>query len=441
MRIKSYSRFFITIIVVLILVGGSIAGGISLANRWLGGTDSNLGSLVGSIRSKQKTQPKNEAKGPAYLNLLLLGVDEDGYRTDVIILTQYNAVTKQVNMLQIPRDTHIKTNRSDKKINSAYAFGKEKELFTAVKNLTGVEVNKFILVNTKGFRTLVDEIGGVEVDVPIKMNYDDPVQGLHIKLDKGKQVLNGKKAEMFIRFRKNNDHTGYPEGDIGRVKAQQKFIQAMISKSLSIKNIFKIPKLVSIIMQNVKTNFEINEITRYVTDALKLNRENVNMQILPGESKITEGVWYYMPDNLKTKDIITQYFTPGNASPNNAEPNGQTATPLREKTNSSTQEMTQDGNAVYKTTWTNRFVKVEVLNGCGNEEYTNQVAEDLKQKGFNVIRTGNVVGIEYIRTKVIDRNNKNYSKEVGKALGSSDITKDLDKTYDVDVTVIVGKEN
>ena len=69
----------------------------------------------------------------------------------------------------------------------------------------------------EGFRDLIDAIGGVEFDVPTRMYYTDPKQNLEIDLYPGKQLLDGKKAEMFMRFRQNNDGTGYAEGDIGRM--------------------------------------------------------------------------------------------------------------------------------------------------------------------------------------------------------------------------------
>ncbi len=314
MNFKIFFRMVLVFLVSFVLVIGVVAAGVALSQHIISKqegffkfSNDSQGGLGGFFSGGNKKQQS--------LNVLLLGVDKDGYRTDTIILAQYNFNTKQLNMLHIPRDTRIITKRYDKKINSAYAFGKEKEVFAAVKSLIGINVDKYILFNLGGFRKLIDEIGGVEMDVPINMNYDDPYQNLHIHLRKGKQVLDGKKAEMFVRFRKNNNGTGYADGDIGRIKAQQQFIEATIDKLISIKNITKIPKLVTILFSNVKTNFDIREITGYADDAIKLNKSNINMLQLPGESGFNGGVSYFIANDQKTKEMVKTYFSPDSVPP------------------------------------------------------------------------------------------------------------------------------
>jgi LCP family protein required for cell wall assembly len=83
-------------------------------------------------------------------------------------------------------------------------------------------------VDFDGFVELVDSVDGVDFDVPVRMKYDDPTQNLHIDLQKGPQHLDGPKAVQFMRFRQNNPGIpgGYPDGDLGRIKAQQAFIKA-----------------------------------------------------------------------------------------------------------------------------------------------------------------------------------------------------------------------
>ena len=109
----------------------------------------------------------SSATEQAYVNTLLLGVDKDGYRTDVIIFAQLNIADGEVNMLQIPRDTYVSSGRGDHKINSAYGYNKEKQVFKEVGELLGVKVDKYVLIDTKGFRNLIDTIGGVDFEVPI----------------------------------------------------------------------------------------------------------------------------------------------------------------------------------------------------------------------------------------------------------------------------------
>lgn len=452
MNFKVFIRLVLLLVITFALITGVVVGGVALSYRIAGhegdgfGADFGIGESSDANKGKNKTVNKNNN----ILNVLLLGVDAEGYRTDVIILAQYNLKTKRVNMLQIPRDTKIETFRSDKKINSAYAFGKEQELFSAVRNLLNVEVDKYILVNLRGFRNLIDEIGGVKVNVPINMDYYDPIQGLRIKLSKGEQILDGRKAEMFVRFRKNSDGTGYPDGDVGRVRAQQAFINAVIDKVLNLKNIFKVPKLVAIVVKNVQTNFEAYEIAKYADDALKVDRSKINMMVLPGKGDYINGISYFIHDPEKTKDLIKQYFLPAETaeeldnmensleniaieSNNLVNNNQQEKNPIKKEQFTHTEEP-------YKPSWKNKFIKVEVLNGSNMDGIAAKVAMDLKQKNFNVVRIGNFNGVRYSKTKAIDRSTKGYSREVAKALGNIQTDKDVDKTSKVDVTIIVGDD-
>lgn len=326
MRVKLLPRLLLALLVALILIGSAFAGGITFSHHMLTRNDNNNEYSYNKDKENEKKDDNKENVNRAkdivatpfpnervekknnILNVLLLGVDKDGYRTDVIILAQYNFKTGQLNMLQIPRDTRIETTRIDKKINSVYAAGKEQELFKTVGRITGIIVDKYLLVNLQGFRSLVDEIGGVRMDVPINMHYNDPIQNLVINLKKGEQVLDGKKAEMFIRFRKNNDGTGYPDGDLGRMKAQQVFINSMTDKILSLNNIFKAPKLVSIVLNNVKTNFEASELPKYIGETMKIDRNNINMMSLPGEADYVKGISYFLYDKQKTKEVVKESF-------------------------------------------------------------------------------------------------------------------------------------
>jgi LCP family protein required for cell wall assembly len=308
MNVRMFFKVLITVFLLIIIVAVGIIGGAAMAYKFF---DKDAGDDMiadsGLINDEDTENPGSSNKSKVQ-NALLLAVDAEGYRTDVIILAQYNFSTKAVNMLQIPRDTKIDTNRSDKKINASYAYGQEKELFQAINNLLGVKVDNYILVNIDGFRDIIDEIGGVEINVPINMYYDDPYQNLHISLNKGYQLLKGREAEMFVRFRKNNDGTGYDDGDLGRIKAQQEFISATIDKIISAKNVFKIPKLAAILIRNVKTNFGIEDISNYIEIFLSVNKENINIMRLPGDSDYINGISYFINDKDETEKILDEYF-------------------------------------------------------------------------------------------------------------------------------------
>ena len=247
--------------------------------------------------------------GPSktHVNVLLLGVDKDGTRTDVMIMGQLNLVNDSITMIQIPRDTYVPDNgRGDKKINSAYASGIDNTL-KEVEMVTGVKIDKYVKIDTSQFRNIIDEIGGIEFDVPIDMHYDDPAQDLHIHIDKGYQTLDGDKAEQFVRFRQNNDGSGYPRGDVERLDAQKGFIKETMNQ-LFFKNTLKIPSLVSTFSKMIETNFSNGELVSYMPSVFDVKQENISIITLAGEAKYIHGGSYYIPDKLKNDELIDLYF-------------------------------------------------------------------------------------------------------------------------------------
>lgn len=247
--------------------------------------------------------------GPSstHVNVLLLGVDKDGTRTDVMIMGQLNLVNDSITMIQIPRDTYVPDNgRGDKKINSAYASGIDSTL-KEVEMVTGVKIDKYVKIDTSQFRNIIDEIGGIKYDVPIDMHYDDPAQDLHIHIDKGYQTLDGAKAEQFVRFRQNNDGSGYPRGDVERLDAQKGFIKETMSQ-LFFKNTLKIPALVSTFSKMIETNFSNGELVSYMPSVFDIKQENISIITLAGEAKYIRGGSYYVPDKLKNDELIDLYF-------------------------------------------------------------------------------------------------------------------------------------
>lgn len=245
---------------------------------------------------------------PKNINVLLVGTDKDGYRTDTIMVATYDNENEAVHVMQIPRDTYVKGNgRADKKINSAYFSGLDtlkSEIFKAF----GIEIHRYLAVELDGFVEIIDEIGGVEVDVPINMHYDDPVQDLHIHINKGLQLLDGKAAEGFVRYRKGNDGSSYPLGDIDRMKAQKQFVQNAVAKLVSVDGISKIPELIGIVKDNIETDISTAEATSYAAKVLSLPGENINFHTAPGVPLYKYGGWYYFIDGQENHTLVMNHF-------------------------------------------------------------------------------------------------------------------------------------
>lgn len=241
-------------------------------------------------------------------NILVAGVDAGGYRTDLILMVQVDTAQKKVSVLQIPRDTRVNNKRNDKKINSAYFSGID-TLKEEVRSVTGLYTDFFATVTFDAFKEIVDALGGVTVDVPIDMNYHDPVQGLSIELKAGRQKLNGEEAMMFMRFRKNDDGSGYPGGDLDRNKTQAEFYSAVLKKTMSPIGILKAPFIYGAVMKNTNTDLNNKEVWQLMFRVLTIGRKNINVYQLPGEGAYRGGVSYFIHSENETKNLIDENFS------------------------------------------------------------------------------------------------------------------------------------
>lgn len=169
------------------------------------------------------------------VNILLLGTDIGDpsqpnnnkiKRTDTIMILNYNPKSKKLQVVSIPRDTLIEVNKKNYKINAAYAIGGEKRVKAEVENLLNISINYIARIDYNAFREFINSIGGIKMQIERNMIYDDEGQNLHINFKKGEVVnLDGKKAEEFFRWRKNNDGSGLANGDLDRIQNQQNSYQ------------------------------------------------------------------------------------------------------------------------------------------------------------------------------------------------------------------------
>ncbi len=240
-------------------------------------------------------------------SFLVAGVDEGGYRTDLLLLCQVNRQKGEVHILQIPRDTKVTNRRNDKKINSAYYSGFE-VLAEEVAQITGVMPKHYVMVDFSGFRDIVDAVGGVTVEVPFDMVYEDPVQDLVIDLKAGKQKLDGEEAEMFMRYRQGSDGNGYAEGDVGRLSAQQQLYSAVADKMLSFGGLFRLPAVFMAVKKNTDTDYTGGQIFGLMMDVLKAGKDKVTLHTLPGGGRYIGGGSYFVPDKAATEALMQENF-------------------------------------------------------------------------------------------------------------------------------------
>lgn len=259
--------------------------------------------LVKADGSEEFIQGKKE-----YVSALICGVNDN--LTDMIMYVKYDVKNGKLFILSIPRDTYVENEYCyGNKINAIYRGKDIVPLVREVQEILNEKIDYYVIFDTKLVNKLVDEIGGVKVEVPFDMKYDDPTQNLHIDLKAGTQVLNGKQAEGFVRFRHNNDMSvAYAMGDLGRVKTQQEFMKAFVKEIISTTNILKIKNVISIILDETETNITTDAIIRYILDAVKVDINNITTKTATGTPKYINGISYFLLDEEKTQAEIENAF-------------------------------------------------------------------------------------------------------------------------------------
>ena len=247
-----------------------------------------------------------ERKGGFY-TILLSGLDDDNGGSDTNILMAVDTVNGYVYGVSIPRDSKAIIGGKAHKINYAYNKGGTELLASTVSEQLGIPVDYTVCVNLQGFTALVDAIGGVDFEVPINMDYDDPIQGLSIHFKKGMQHLSGADALRVVRFRHNNDGTGYGSEDLGRMQTQQKFLKAVAKKMLSFENLISNPrKYAEIFGQYVDTDLSVTDLAWFGMQVLGMGVDKIDFSTLPNEWKYP----YIYLDPTETLTLVNTYLNP-----------------------------------------------------------------------------------------------------------------------------------
>lgn len=274
-----------------------------------------LYDLKGNFLAVLMGHDKHTLENLEPLNFLILG--ESTGMSDTIIVCSYHPQTQSASMLSIPRDTFTGSNTAtasaSHKINALFAGGKTPEkTLKAVNDITGLNIENYILIDTEALIKLVDVIGKLEFNVPIDMDYDDDTQNLHIHFKAGLQWLSGEEVEELVRFRHNNDGTTYSYDygieDYGRMHTQRDIISAIAKQTIQFKNVTEIGKIIDIISGYVKTNMEFDSFKDYIPYALKMNMDSLKTDQLPGESEKINGIWFFLYNKTETQKIVNQLF-------------------------------------------------------------------------------------------------------------------------------------
>lgn len=394
----------IILIILLVLI-------IRIAYKFIKGMNHN-GWTIGGLVATMLGHDENTLANLSRINILLIGQSQN--LTDTLLVCSYDPKTQDAVLLSIPRDTFVGKNKQSasafNKINSIYQISPD-NLLQAVRDITELDINYYVKVDTQGLRELVDSVGGIYFDVPIDMDYDDGSQDLYIHMKKGYQLLDGNKAEQVLRFRHNNDGSTYPseygEQDIGRMKTQRAFLTEVFKQLVQPKNIKDIDDYIRIANNNVETNFSIWNLKDYAPYLLDYKIENLKTATLPGQSEKINELWFYACNKKETKKLIAELF----------------------KT-----ELTAEKEE-------NAKIKVRILNGTSNENNLVNLKNLLQENGYTIESTGNTSLTR--TTTILNRTNQEdaIADKLQKTIGVGIIansTKEEDSK--VDFTIIIGDD-
>jgi len=225
--------------------------------------------------------------------------------SDSMLLLRLDPDKEKVSVLSIPRDTRVYIEgHGVRKINHANKYGGPALTANVASELLGgIKIDRYVRVNVQGVEKLIDALGGVTVNVPKDMKYNDFSQHLYIDLKKGVQHLDGDKAMQFLRYR----YDGL--GDISRVQRQQMLMRSAVEQTLKPATVTKVPKLLSVIQSNLDTNLTVRELMALSNFASKTDRSGIKMMMLPGDfNSGDERVSYWLPNDRKINRLMAQHF-------------------------------------------------------------------------------------------------------------------------------------
>jgi LCP family protein required for cell wall assembly len=308
---KTFTKFFVITFIACVVV---FTSGIGIFATILNQRPMEKNSDVQKVR--EQTEEKldilvpaegmfaDEFKDSKRVNILLMGNTDEGL-ADTIMLASFDPEKKAADIISVPRDTYYERPVSNKtllKINSIAHKGPDAMAQAVHEVLLGIPINYYAIINYNGVKNIIDSIGGVPMNIKEDMRYTSKSQNLHINIKAGEQVLDGDKAVQYLRFR-----SGYVNGDLGRVEAQQEFVKSAIKQAMEM----KLTTVAKTVVKNVDSDITNRAILYLAGKAVGMDTTKVRSFLLPGASGSITGsslsFWKRTGDEA-TEDMLRQVY-------------------------------------------------------------------------------------------------------------------------------------
>jgi LCP family protein required for cell wall assembly len=365
--------------------------------------------VVGELSERVEGEP---------VNILVIGSDsrdalpEDfgdygnfgGQRADVIMVIRLGDGDARI--LSLPRDLRvpIEGHGSDK-INAAYAYGGAPLMVKTVTDFTGIPIHHYMEMDFFGFASIVDELGGVEI------NFPNPARDAksQLSVEAGRQTLDGQMALAYARSRhyeelRNGSWVSVDGSDFGRIARQQSLIFAMLSAAKRPSIVFDAGAILNAVGDHVTIDAAIDQST-VISLALRardLSPSQIQATTLPTSPTTEGGVYYLIADEPGSSEVISAFIG--------------------------------DGGLVASSEPT----RTQVLNGNGGAGQAGEWATALENLGFQVDAVGDATAFDFQVTQIQARPaDLARAQEIAEALGFGEVATGT-MPADIDVVVILG---
>lgn len=338
------------------------------------------------------------------LNILVVGADIDYSnisRSDTLFFVNIDLDDMGVGLISIPRDTRvlIPGRSRHEKINAAYAHGGIDLTKRTVEDFLEVEIDYYFTIDFSSFETIIDLLGGVELEIPYHMYYEDRAGGLIIDIPPGQRVLDGEQALHYVRYREPI------EADIGRIKRQQYLMSSLLSKLLKPETLPKLPALVKTIFDSIQTDMTYTDMAQFLNLVRLFDVSSIHMDVVPGTPDETNTYWLADREDLQlmVENLIQS-----------------------------------------KEYLENRNIRVAVYNGNGTPGLASDVAHQMEMQGFTIVHLSNARHYNYEETKIYFNESDHLERMKVYFPGKSALFEKMEDLYyeveGTDLLIIIGHD-